>query len=575
MTWQGFAQFFIFFGLVLTLAPLGGLYLDRVYNHRKTPLDFLLEPLERFIYRLCHIDAEGEQHWSSYALSLLALSLTGIAVVVIFLLLQKFLPLNPDKLPGLGFLQALDTAIAAVTNTGWHYYIPEKTLSHFSRMAIISVQCFLSGAMAMAVAVALVRGLSRMEERTIGNFWVDITRSILWILLPLCLIAAVILIITGVPQNFSGAISTTPIENITQKIAEGPVASQVAIKLAASSGMGVFAASSAHPYENPGAFSNFFELLLMLFLPVSFINFFGRQVGDKTKGMALLVVMGALFITMVFTAYWAENQPNPLIEHMSMDQLPSRENIGGNLEGKEVRFGTAGSVLWAVTATSTANASLNAAHDSMMPLTGLVLLTDLLLNETVFGGAGSGLYKILVFVIITAFVANLLTGKVPEYLGKKIEPRETGWLVLALAAGPAMTLGFSSLAMLAPGILRAISNPGPHGLSQVVYDYGSAAANNGSAFAGFDTATPWNSLAMSISMLVSRYLVMICILGLAGSFVLKKRVAISGKSFSTNSTTFVITLLLMLIICTALAYLPVLVMGPMTEHLLIIGKRSL
>ncbi len=554
MTWQGFAQFFVILALALLLAPLTGLYLKKVYNRKKTRLDFLFSPLENLIYRICRIDARVEQHWSAYAISLLAFSLAGITVSVILLMLQRFLPLNPDKIPGVIFPAALNAGISAVTNSGWSNDIPEETLSHFSRMAVITTQCFLSAAVAMAVAAAFTRGLTRREMRTIGNFWVDVTRSVLWILLPLCLIAAIILIATGVPQNFSATVDATMLQGGTQKIAEGPVASQVAAKLVTSAGAGFFSASSAHPYENPGAFSNIFEILLMLVIPAGFISFFGRQASDSGKTLALFTAMGILFAVLFFASYFGESRHNPLID-ASADQTSNR-NIGGNMAGKEVRFGIVGSVLWAVAANATANASVNSSYESMTPVSGLALLADIMLNETVFGGAGSGLYKILVFVMLTVFIANLLTGKIPEYLGKKIEPREAGWLTLALLIYPALLLGGAGMAVLFPDSAQT-ENSAAYGLTRIIYDYGSLAENNGGRFAGVNAAS---GAIAGILMLASRYPLIICILGLAGAFAAKKSAIPSGKSFSTNSATFAIMLLLMLIICTMLAFMPTLVL---------------
>ena len=561
MTFIGWMQILLFCALVAACArPLGG-YLARVLDTGWQGL-----AVEHPLYRLAGIDPREEQSWLGYALALLAFNLAGALLLYTLQRTQAGLPLDPTGMAGVPPALAFNTAVSFVTNTNWQNYGGETTMSYLTQMAGLTVQNFVSAATGIAVAVALIRGFARVSARRIGNFWVDLTRITLYVLLPLSVVIALVLIATGMPQTLGGAVEATTLEGAHQTIATGPVASQVAIKMLGTNGGGFFNANAAHPFENPTAFGNLLQMLAIFALGAALTNVFGRMVGDERQGWAILGAMGLLFVAGVAVTYWAEAGGNPLIHALGIE--------GANMEGKEVRFGPALSALFAVVTTAASCGAVNAMHDSFTPLGGLVPMLNMQLGEIIVGGVGAGLYGMLVIVLVAIFIAGLMVGRTPEYVGKKIEAREVKLAMLSILSLPLAMLGFTAVAVVLPPAVASIANPGPHGFSEVLYAYTSAAANNGSAFGGLSGNTDWYNLTLGIAMLMGRFLVIIPALAIAGALAAKKSVPASAGSFPTHGGLFVGLLVGVILIVGALTFFPALALGPVVEHLAMIAGQT-
>ena len=560
MTLNGWAQIALFCGLVLLLTrPLGG-YLDNVMAGRRTLLSPVLLPVERGFYRLAGIDPAEEQSWWVYARAMVVFHIVGFAFLYLLLRLQDLLPLNPQGMAAVAPDLAGNTAVSFLTNTNWQNYGGESTMSYLSQMAGLSVQNFLSAATGIALAVALVRGFARAESRGIGNFWADMVRVTLYVLLPFCLLLTVFYVWQGVPQNLSSYVEATTLEGAKQTIAQGPVASQLAIKMLGTNGGGFFNANSAHPYENPTALSNLVQMLSIFVIGAALTNLFGRAVGDERQGWAILAAMGVLFLAGVVVCYWAEAGGNPLIAALGVD------NAAGNMEGKEVRFGATLSALFAVVTTAASCGAVNAMLDSFMPLGGLIPLVNILLGEIIIGGVGAGLYGMLLFAVLAIFLAGLMVGRTPEYVGKKIEAREVKFTMLAILCAPLAILGFTALASVIPVGLAGPANAGPHGFSEILYAYTSAAGNNGSAFGGLTGNTVFYNGTLAVAMMVGRFAIIIPMLAVAGALASKRKAAISAGTFPTHGGLFVGLLVGAVLIVGGLTFLPALALGPIAEH---------
>ncbi|MBP6767096.1 MAG: potassium-transporting ATPase subunit KdpA [Reyranella sp.] len=560
MTINGWAQIALFCGLVLLLTrPLGG-YLDNVMAGRRTLLSPVLRPIEHGFYRLAGIDPAEEQSWWVYARAMIVFHIVGFAFLYLLLRLQDLLPLNPQGMSAVAPDLAGNTAVSFLTNTNWQNYGGESTMSYLSQMAGLSVQNFLSAATGIALAVALVRGFARAESKSIGNFWADLVRVTLYVLLPFCLLLTVFYVWQGVPQNLSSYVEATTLEGAKQTIAQGPVASQLAIKMLGTNGGGFFNANSAHPYENPTALSNLVQMLSIFVIGVALTNVFGRAVGDERQGWGILAAMSVLFLAAVVVCYWAEAGGNPLLGALGVD------NAAGNMEGKEVRFGVALSTLFAVITTAASCGAVNAMLDSFMPLGGMIPLINMLLGEIIIGGVGAGLYGMLLFAILAIFLAGLMVGRTPEYVGKKIDAREVKFTMLAILCAPLAILGFTALAAVAPAGLAGPANAGPHGFSEIFYAYTSAAANNGSAFGGLTANTVFYNGTLAVAMMVGRFAIIIPMLAVAGSLASKRKAAISAGTFPTHGGLFVGLLVGAVLIVGGLTFLPALALGPIAEH---------
>ncbi|GLU40997.1 potassium-transporting ATPase subunit KdpA [Pseudomonas sp. NBRC 100443] len=549
-----------FFALVLLPAPLLGRFYYKVMEGERTFLSPVLAPVERLVYRVCGIDPRAEQDWKTYTLAMLAFNLAGLALLFAILVGQGMLLLNPQHLPGLEWTLAFNTAVSFVTNTNWQAYSGEAALSYLSQMLGLTVQNFVSPAVGLAVLVVLARGIARKSTQHLGNFWVDLTRATLYGLLPLCLVLALLLVWQGVPQTFLDYVHATTLQGAEQSIPLGPAASQIAIKQLGTNGGGFFGVNSAHPFENPTAWANLFELASIILIPAALVFTFGHYVKDLRQSRAILGCMLLLFVVGLGVALWAEYQPNPALAHLPITQ-------GAPLEGKESRFGTTASVLWAVTTTAASNGSVNAMHDSLNPLSGLVAMFNMMLGEVVFGGVGAGLYGMLLFVLVAVFLAGLMIGRTPEYLGKKLEAREVRLLVATLLVMPVGVLVLGAIAASLPGPASAVSNPGAHGFSQLLYAYTSGTANNGSAFAGFGANTPFHNLMIALAMLIGRFGYIVPVLAIAGSLAAKKRVPVGPNSFPTHGLLFVGLLAATILLVGGLNFLPTLVLGPVADHL--------
>ncbi|MWV16677.1 potassium-transporting ATPase subunit KdpA [Pseudomonas sp. L-22-4S-12] len=549
-----------FFVLVLLPAPFLGRYFFRAMEGQKTLLSPVLQPLERLCYRVAGVDPERDQDWKTYSLALLAFSTVSLLVPFTILVLQHLLPLNPQQLPGLEWSLAFNTAVSFVTNTNWQAYSGEAALSYFSQMVGLGVQNFVSPAVGLAILVAFARGIARKSSNGIGNFWVDLTRAVLYVLLPLCVPLAIFLVWQGVPQTFMDYVQAKTLLGADQSIPLGPAASQIAIKQLGTNGGGYFGVNSAHPFENPTAWSNLLEVASIILIPAALVFSFGHYVKDLRQSRAILASMLILFVAGLGLTLWAEYQPNPALASLSIEQI-------GSLEGKEARFGTAASALWAVTTTAASNGSVNAMHDSFSALGGMLPMFNMMLGEVIFGGVGAGLYGMLLFVLIAVFLAGLMIGRTPEYLGKKLEAREVRLLVATLLVMPLGVLVLTALAVSLDGPAASISNPGAHGFSQALYAYTSGTANNGSAFAGFGAGTPYHNLLIGLAMLLGRFGYILPILAIAGSLAAKKRAPLDGNSFPTHGPLFVTLLCLTILLVGGLTFLPALALGPIAEHL--------
>jgi K+-transporting ATPase ATPase A chain len=571
MTSAGWLQIALFTAMVgLLTRPLGG-YLARVYAGKRTLLRPLLGPIEAALYRLAGVRPEVEQSWLGYAVSLLVFHAVGIIALYALLRLQSLLPLNPQDLTGVSPDLALNTAVSFVTNTSWQSYSGETTLSYASQMIGITVQSFLSAAAGMAVAIALIRGFSRRRSATIGNFWVDLTRGTLYVLLPICVVAALFLVADGVPQTLAPSAAVTTLEGGTQAIVRGPVATQETIKLLSGDGGGFFNANSAHPFENPTPLTNFVELVLIFALGAALTNCFGRMVGSERQGWILLAVMAILFGLGVSGVYLAEAGDNPVLAAANVGQTTSSQQPGGNMEGKEVRFGIAGSALFADVSTASSDGAVNAMHDSFLPLSGGILLANMMVDEVIVGGPGSGLFGMLLFCIVAVFLAGLMIGRTPEFVGKKIGSSEIKMAILALISVPAATLGLTAIACVVEPGLAALGNAGPHGYSEILYAYTSAAATNGSAFAGLSANSPFYNLTLALGMFMGRFLVIVPVLAVAGSLAAQPIIPRSNGTLPTDGALFLCFLLGVIVIVGGLTYLPALALGPIIEHLQLLG----
>jgi K+-transporting ATPase ATPase A chain len=561
--------------LLLMVKPLGA-FMARVYSGQRTFLDPVLGPVERLIYRAAGVRPGDDMDWKAYTLALLAFNLLGFLVVYALQRFQGLLPLNPQGLGAVAPDSAFNTAASFATNTNWQGYGGETTLSYLTQMLGLTVQNFVSAATGMAVLAALARGFARHSAKTIGNFWADLTRGTLYILLPLALLLALLLVSQGVVQTLGASQTATFLQPtsdangnkvVEQGLAVGPAASQVAIKQLGTNGGGFFNANSAHPFENPTPLSNFLELLAILLIPAALCYTFGRMVGNTRQGWAILAAMVVLFVLLLGATAWAEQHGNPALSAVGVDQAAGSLQPGGNMEGKEARFGIANSALWVTATTAASNGSVNSMHDSLTPLGGLAAMWLMQLGEVVFGGVGSGLYGMLAFVIVAVFVAGLMVGRTPEYLGKKIETFEMKMAALMILIPPILVLVGAALAVVLPAGRAGTLNPGPHGFSELLYAFSSAGNNNGSAFAGLSANTPFYNLSLGIVMLAARYWLMIPALALAGSLVAKKRVPVSAGTLPTDTPLFVGWLIGVVVIVGALSFLPALALGPLAEQL--------
>jgi K+-transporting ATPase ATPase A chain len=555
--------------LAATAVPLG-LYMAWIYDGGRT----WLSPIERLLCRLCAVKPDLEQHWSSYARSLLMFNLVGLLTLYAILRLQATLPFNPAGMAAVPADLAFNTAVSFTTNTNWQNYGGESTLSYFSQMVGLTVHNFTSAATGLAVAVALMRAFARRSVKTVGNFYQDAIRSIVHLLLPLSVLYTLFLVWQGVPQNLDAYVPATGLQGGAQLIALGPVASQEAIKLLGTNGGGFFNANSAHPFENPTPLANFSEVWALVVLSAALVFAFGKLVKDFRQGRALFIAMGLMMLAGVTVAIWAEAQGNPLLTALGVDQVTGDSNPGGNLEGKELRFGVTGSALFTVLTTDTSCGAVNAALDSFTPIGGLVPLIDLMLNEVIFGGVGAGLHGMIIFVIITVFIAGLMVGRTPEYLGKKMEAREIKLAVLAILVFPLSVLGLGALTVLLPAGVAAISAAGPHGLTEAVYAYASTSANNGSAFAGFSGNSLYQNSMLSLAMLLGRFVVIIPTLAIAGAVAAKKLVPASAGTFPTHGSLFIGLLIAVVVVVGGLTFFPVIALGPLVEHLLLAAGVS-
>jgi potassium-transporting ATPase potassium-binding subunit len=590
MTANGWFQICFFFALVLVCAKPLGLYMARVFERERTFADRVFRPIERLIYRLTGIDETHEMAWTEYAIVMLIFSVITLLVTYAIERLQGFLPLNPQHLAAVAPDLALNTAASFTTNTNWQSYVPETTMSYLTQMLTLAYHNFFSAAVGMALAVALIRGISRKESKTLGNFWVDTTRASLWVLLPTCLIYALLLVSQGVVQNFRPydqaklvqpqSVTTTGTDGksttqtvTTQSIAQGPVASQEAIKMLGTNGGGFFNTNSAHPFENPTPLSNLLEMFSIFLIPGALTVTLGRMTRAPKHGWAVFAAMAALFFVGVFVAYYAESQPNPLLH--AVNQHASPLQAGGNMEGKEVRFGIANSALFATVTTDASCGAVNGMHDSFMPLGGLVPMVNIMLGEVIFGGVGAGLYGMLIFVVLAVFIAGLMVGRTPEYLGKKIESFDVKMAMLYVLIFPLSILGLTAASLMMPNLgLSGITNPGPHGLSQILYAYTSATGNNGSAFGGINATNHWYNLSLATAMLVGRFFMIVPMLAVAGNLAKKKLVPPSPGTFPVHTPLFTVLLIGVILIVGALTFFPALSLGPILEHLLMHAGKT-
>jgi K+-transporting ATPase ATPase A chain len=590
MTWNGWLQILLFFGIILLITKPLGVYMARVFERERTFADRLFGPIERVLYRITGIDESHEMRWTEYSTAMLLFSAVTMLLTYGIERLQAILPWNPQKLTAVAPDLAFNTAASFTTNTNWQSYTPESTMSYLTQALGLATHNFWSAAVGIALAIAIIRGIARKEANTIGNFWVDLTRATLRILLPICIVYGLALVSQGVVQNFKSydtvkvlepqKITTTgndgkqTTQTITdQTIAQGPVASQEAIKMLGTNGGGFFNANSSHPFENPTPFSNLLEMLSIFVIPAGLTATLGWMTKSPRHGWAVFAAMAALFLAGVTIAYWAESQPNPLLH--GVDQHVSAIQSGGNMEGKEVRFGIANSALFATATTDASCGAVNSMHDSFMPLGGLVPLTNILLGEVVFGGVGAGMYGILIMVVLTVFIAGLMVGRTPEYLGKKVEAYDVKMAMLYVLIFPLSILIFTAIASISPTYgLTSLTNTGPHGLSEMLYAYTSATGNNGSAFAGLSANTHFYNLTLGAAMLIGRFLMIVPMLAVAGNLATKKIVPVSTGSFPVTTPLFTVLLVSVILIVGALTFFPVLSLGPVLEHLLMHAGKA-
>jgi K+-transporting ATPase ATPase A chain len=566
MTLIGWLQIVLYALVILALTKPLGTYMYEVFEGERRPLEPVFGPLERGLYAVCGVDPRREQTWLEYTLALLAFSAFGLLVSYTIFRLQALLPLNPQDLAAVSPHLSWNTAVSFTTNTNWQSYGGETTMSYLSQMAGLAWHNFISAAAGIAIAIALARGLTRVvpehAPRTIGNFWADLTRATVYVLLPLSIVLALVLVAGGVIQNLSPYVDVHTLEGGKQTLAMGPAASQIAIKQLGTNGGGFFNVNSSHPFENATPFTNFLECLAILLISAALTYTYGKMARDTRQGWVLFGAMALLFTVGIGTAYWAESHPNAALAPLGVEQA------AGNLEGKETRFGVSASTLWAVATTDASNGSVNSMHDSYTALGGLVPLFNIQLGEVIFGGVGAGLYGMLVFVVLSVFIAGLMVGRTPEYLGKKVEAREMKLVLLYILIFPAIILGFSAWSSVAPYGVSSLNNAGPHGLSEILYAYSSGGGNNGSAFAGLNANTPWWDTTMGLTMLIGRFLMIIPALAIAGSMVGKKVVAPGLGTFPTDGALFSVLLVGVVVIVGALTFFPALALGPVVEHFL-------
>ncbi len=604
MTANGWLQIGLFFLCVLLVTKPLGSFMARVFSREKTWLDHVMRPVERILYKLTGVDESHEMEWKEYALALLLFS--GVSMILLYLLQRiqqwAWLPWNPQKLAGVPPALAFNTAASFTTNTNWQNYVPETTMSYLTQMVGLAYHNWVSAAAGMALAIAFIRGIARREQKTIGNFWVDMVRGTLWILAPLCLVGALLLVSQGVVQNLkpydtvqlldpyqtpqlgsdgkpaNGPDGKPVMQTVTQQvIAQGPTASQEIIKELGTNGGGFFNANSAHPFENPTPFSNFLEMFCIFAIPSAFTYTLGKMTGSPRHGWAVWAAMALLFLAGVTTAYWAEARGNPLMASAASGNTKSPSSMqhsSANLEGKEVRFGVANSTLFATVTTDTSCGAVNSMHDSFTPLGGMVPLINLMLSEVIFGGVGAGMYGMLVFVILSVFIAGLMVGRTPEYLGKKIEAYDVKMAMLVILIFPLAILGFTAISVLYNFGTSAITNPGPHGFTQILYAFTSAVANNGSAFGGISGNTPWYNSSLGVAMLLGRFMMILPMLAIAGNLAGKKQAAATLGTFPVTGPLFTVLLIGVVVIVGALTFFPALSLGPVLEHLLMQAGKT-
>jgi K+-transporting ATPase ATPase A chain len=589
MTANGWFQIGLYVLVLFLITKPIGIFLTRVFERQKTFLDPLFRPVERLIYRICGVDENKEMRWTEYGTTMLVFSAASLILLYLFERLQQWLPWNPQRFANVSPDLAWNTAVSFTTNTNWQAYTPEVTMSYLTQMAGLAYHNFASAAVGIALAIAVIRGVSRHEAKTIGNFWVDLTRCFLWVLLPVCLVGSLVLVSQGVVQSLKpyttaqlvepqtvqtqGPDGKTVSQTVTQQvIAVGPTASQEVIKMFGTNGGGFFYANSAHPYENPTPFTNFFEMILIFAIPSGLTYTLGRMTKSQGHGWAVWSAMAALFLVGVTAAYSAEARGNP--QFAGVDQAASTLQTGGNMEGKEVRFGIANSALFATATTDASCGAVNSQHDSFTPLGGMVPLVNIMLGEVIFGGVGSGIYGILVFVILAVFIAGLMVGRTPEYLGKKIEAFDVKMAMLSVLISSLTILVFAAVAVVAKFGTSSISNPGPHGLSQILYTYTSSVGNNGSAFGGLNSNTTWYNTSTAVAMLLGRFFVVIPILAIAGNLARKKVSPASLGTFPVTGPLFTVLLICTILIVGALTFFPALSLGPILEHLLMLSGKA-
>ncbi|MBZ5658769.1 MAG: potassium-transporting ATPase subunit KdpA [Acidobacteriia bacterium] len=593
MTLLGIAQIVIFFAIVVAITKPIGVFMHRVFEGERTFLHPIFRPLERLIYWLGGVREGEEQSWVRYSASMISLSIFSFLFVYLLQRLQGHLPLNPmhfstsqapsnatPMTPDLAF----NTAVSFVTNTNWQSYSPDTTMSYLTQMAALAVQNFVSAAVGIAVAVALIRGFARHSAKTIGNFWVDVTRCTLYILLPICILATLFFVGQGSIQNFKGPATVTTLEGATQVIEQGPLASQLAIKMLGTNGGGYFNANSAHPYENPTPLANLLQMLLIFSLGAGLTYMFGKMVRDTRQGWAIFAAMALMFLAGSFICYWAEQAGNPMLTKMGIEHVYTGSQPGGNMEGKEVRFGNPMTALFATVTTDASCGAVIGMHDSFTPIGGLVPLFNIQTDEVIFGGVGAGLYSMLIYAVVAVFIGGLMVGRTPEYVGKKIEQKEVKMAIIAILATSLVILCFTAISSIAPFAANHYWNPpgpstanlnngGPHGFSEILYAYSSGAGNNGSAFAGINANTPWYNLSIGVDMLVGRFLFIIPALAIAGSLASKKLIPVTSGTLPTNGSLFVILLIGTVIIVGALTYFPALSLGPIVEHMQMLNGK--
>jgi K+-transporting ATPase ATPase A chain len=598
MTINGWLQILFFLVIVLLVTKPMGVFMARVFNREKTFMDPVLRPIERLLYRVTGVDEDHEMRWTEYAIAMLLFSLVSMIVLYLMQRLQAYLPFNPQKFGAVNPTHvAFNTAASFTTNTNWQAYSGESTMSYFTQMAGLAYHNFVSAAVGIALAIAFIRGIARRQMQTIGNFWVDLVRGSLWVLLPFCIVGALVLVSQGVIQNLRPYDTVKLIEPMQvqkvgsdgkpvvdaqgkpvmdtvteQTIAQGPVASQEIIKEFGTNGGGFFNANSAHPFENPTPLSNFIELVAIFAIGGGLTYTLGKMTGSQAHGWAVWAAMAILFFAGVTVAYWAEARGNPLLA--GTNQQTTALQSGGNMEGKEVRFGIANTALWATVTTDASCGAINGWHDSFTPLGGMVPLVNIMLSEVIFGGVGAGMYGMLIYIVLAVFIAGLMVGRTPEYLGKKIEAYDVKMAMLVVLVFPLIILGFSAISAVKPFGTSSISNPGPHGLSQILYAFTSGAGNNGSAFGGLTVNTPWYDTTIGITMLAGRFLMIIPMLAIAGNLAGKKYVPPSLGTFPVTTPLFTVLLIGVILIVGALTFFPALSLGPMLEHLLMAAGKT-